>query len=121
MSTDNDNSKQETNNYYEPENINYNFDTYPSNYCPMCSNYRFYNEPANEPIIDDYEDPDEYEYLDIEDDSFYRQGGYDGGYGRPRRRRRRRRHPYYPYTYPYPFIFPFIFPFGGYDDDWDEY
>lgn len=121
MSTNNDNSEQQTNNYYEPENINYDFDTYPSYYCPMCNSYRFYNEPATEPIIDDHEIQEEYEYLDIDDDSFYRQGGY-GGYERPRRRRRRRRPPYYPYTYyPYPYIFPFIFPFGGYDDDWDEY
>lgn len=108
MDTNNDNNEQRINNYCEPENINYDFDTYPSYYCPLCNNYRTYNEP----IVDDYEYQDDYEYLDIDADSQYRQGGY----GRPRRRRRRRRRNQFPFV-----IFPFFFPFDGFDDDWDEY
>lgn len=109
MINNNDNNKQQINNYSHQNDINYDCSTYPSYYCPMCNHYRDYSEP-----MDEYEGPDEYEYLDIDDDYDYRQGTF----GRPRRRRRRRRRR----RHQFPFIvFPFFFPFDGFDDDWDEY
>lgn len=113
MNTVNDNNKQDNNNYYEPENVNYDFDTYPPYYCPMCNDYRLYNQSGNE-LIDDYGNQDE--YFDSDNDSFYRQGTF----GRPRRRRRRRRRRRFPFLFPFT-VFPFFFPFDEFDDDWDEY
>jgi hypothetical protein len=109
-----DNNNPKINNYSEQQDINCNYSTYPSYYCPICNNYRDYPEPIGEYGYDDYESPYDYEYLDVDDDYDYRQGDY----GRPRRRRRRRRRR----RQQFPFIiFPFFFPFGGFDDDWDEY